>query len=250
MPQNDLHQISETLDATSVHFWWVDLACGDAERQCYLDSLPAEDQVAVLRFSTPNLQRRATVAKAVTRQILAAYLSEDPASLVFDKNAHGKPNVTHSQGLQFNLSHSGECMLLGVCLGEELGVDVEYTARNVDVLPIAERFFHQEEVAAIHAAKPADRQDLFYEIWVKKEAFVKAKGRGLSYHLDKFYVSGTVAGKAGVEGGAFEVIDDGVHVTGWKGLALRAFGPDYSAAAIIGSDLTDVKVHYWSPPLR
>src|SRR5256885_15921185 len=70
-------------------------------------------------------QREATDALPV-RALLAAYLRVAPETLLFVRGEHGKPDLA---GLQFNLSHTGTALLLGVSREVELGVDLERTTR-------------------------------------------------------------------------------------------------------------------------
>jgi 4'-phosphopantetheinyl transferase len=75
---------------------------------------------------------------------------------------------------------------MAVGRGRTVGVDVEYVDARKASVEVATRYFAPREVAALEAA-PRELQDhLFFEYWTLKEAYIKARGMGLSLPLDKF----------------------------------------------------------------
>lgn len=108
---------------------------------------------------------------------------------VLRKGKHGKPYIepTHEMGesIEFSISHSG---LYWVCLiaKSAVGVDIE-RKKNISearFIKIAQRFFSEEEQTYV---KQYGKEG-FYHIWVRKEAFIKCKGTGLSENLKSFSV--------------------------------------------------------------
>ncbi|MFE0152156.1 4'-phosphopantetheinyl transferase family protein [Nonomuraea sp. NPDC059007] len=82
-----------------------------------------------------------------------------------------------SQGLDFNLSHSGEWALIAVAPeGRRVGVDVERISSDVDILELAARMYQPEEVERVRAAGAPE----FFRLWTAKEAYIKATGVGLA----------------------------------------------------------------------
>jgi len=115
-----------------------------------------------------------------------------PAQLRFHYNNHGKPylkNTSESTGIRFNLSHSEGLILYAVTQDRELGVDVEYLNRNVDYEEIAEHIFSPSEKYALMNCPASERSIGFYRTWVRREAYAKALGVGLSASLPEFGVS-------------------------------------------------------------
>jgi len=105
------------------------------------------------------------------------------------RDAHGKPQLAGvSRGVRFSLSHSGECALLAISVGREVGVDVE-EHRPVDFLSLARSAFSPHERAALEELPMNEHADAFYRCWTRKESFIKARGDGLSFPLDGFDVS-------------------------------------------------------------
>src|SRR5207244_2000937 len=103
-------------------------------------------------------------------------------SLRFRAGTHGKPALEFPEegaALHFNLSHSGDLAILAVAAAE-IGVDVERIAPRPSLERLAERFFSKREVQAFGGVPAAFRSAAFYGAWVRKEAFLKATGLGLS----------------------------------------------------------------------
>lgn len=216
----------------AVHAWRASLDVPfDLQRR--LEEVLSPDEVAAAaRFRAPESRRRHAAAHGVLRLVLARYLAADPRSLRFVRRCavcggpHGKPAlaVPRSEGLSFNLSHSGSIALVAVARRRPVGVDCEQLRPDVAHREIAARFFTPREVAQLDGLPEAAGRDAFFACWVRKEAYVKARGEGLSLSLDAFDVSS-------VDGGRGHVIArDGREVTpGWQVLDL-APAPGYVGA--------------------
>lgn len=172
------------LNQNEVHLWEFNL---DQHDSLFFTFLDAGEQERAARFATPELQNRFVVAHAVTRKILSPYLSCSPEDILFTKNAFGKPMLA-SASLEFNLSHTGNCAVLAIA-NRPVGVDIEFVSRSVDVLELAQRFFAEEEYQALLRHSPEEQKLLFFRIWTRKEALIKAIGKGLSQNLNSFVVS-------------------------------------------------------------
>lgn len=131
-------------------------------------------------------QQKWLFARAMLRRVLSSYLSCTPLDITFEMNAHGKPFVRDSD-VKFNLSHADDCVLIGVTLQHDIGVDVEKARENKDVIALSKRFFSPSEFLAIQSA--AEPQATFYRCWTCKEAFIKATGLGLSFGLSDFEIA-------------------------------------------------------------
>src|SRR6185503_1727872 len=101
--------------------------------------------------------------------------------------------------LEFNLSHSGALALVAAARGRPVGVDVERHRPGVETLEIAARFFTPRELGALRALDADGRVAGFFLCWTRKEAYVKARGEGLTVPLDAFDVSCTPGEPARIE---------------------------------------------------
>jgi 4'-phosphopantetheinyl transferase len=143
--------------------------------------------------------------------------------------------MSSEPSLQFNVSHSGDVVLLGFAL-RNLGVDVERRQDGVDFAGLAKTSFSQMEQDTILALTPEKRASLFYEYWTCKEACIKADGRGLSAPLHQFSI---VASARGSEWRDVAVANPGVFESAWR---VRMLGtiPGYAAAVAAPGDGWDV----------
>jgi 4'-phosphopantetheinyl transferase len=157
-----------------------------------MDSLSPEERARAERFAVEDARVRYIAAHGVLRAILSRYVNERPDRLTFTAGPHGKPSLTGPRGavesVRFNLAHSDDAALIAVARDREVGVDVERIRGDVESLGIAERFFAPGEFERLRHVPSDDANRLFFTLWTSKEAFVKARGTGLSLGLDRFEV--------------------------------------------------------------
>lgn len=130
-------------------------------------------------------------ARILMRRALGRYLNLPPASLTFLRTAKGKPFLADlpahikPQSMYFNLSHAEDYVVLAVAK-QPVGVDIEYTLRKNDVLAIADHYFYGDEIKQLFAYPQAQQCDRFFDYWTLKEAYMKARGEGISLGLSNF----------------------------------------------------------------
>ncbi len=98
---------------------------------------------------------------------------------------HGKPGFEDMDGLYFNLSHSGDLILMALT-DTETGCDIQKIKKGS--VRLAGRFFTPEENEMIESAKDGDIDEVFTRIWARKESYIKALGEGLGHDLRSFSV--------------------------------------------------------------
>ena len=145
---------------------------------------PAEIQKAD-RYLKQSDRHLSLVSRALVRYLIAEVTRQDPESLCFSTNEHGKPFLVGFPEIHFNLSHSHGAAVCALCRNAAVGVDVEDMGRHTD-LSIAKRFFSSYETALVSKASGAEKRKLFFDIWTLKEAYIKAVGKGLSIPLNSF----------------------------------------------------------------
>ena len=69
---------------------------------------------------------------------------------------------------------------------EPVGIDIEYTPRNNDVMAVADRYFYGAELEELQALSPSEQRERFFDYWTLKEAYIKARGEGISLGLANF----------------------------------------------------------------
>ncbi len=151
--------------------------------------LSGDERSRATRFYFQRDRERYIVGHALLRLLLAHYLASSPEQIRFEDGSHGKPALAppyKQSGLRFNLSHSGDRVVVGITRGRELGVDVEYMDRRRASLDLASRFFAPPEVENLQALPTEMQLAGFFNCWTRKEAFIKGTGKGLAQGLDTF----------------------------------------------------------------
>jgi 4'-phosphopantetheinyl transferase len=181
------------LTADDLHVWQISLDQPEKRVAQWRVLLSADERARADRFHFERDRRRYIVARGGLRSIVSHYLDLPPESLAFDYGPQGKPHLSLAVDqipLCFNLTHAHELALYAITRAYEVGIDVEYTKRQVtDIDQLAERFFSVNERAVYHALPASTRRAAFFRCWTRKEAFIKAVGEGLSHPLDRFDVT-------------------------------------------------------------
>jgi len=179
---------AEVLAAEDLHIWQTTLDVGGDEAT-RLSRILSDDELArAARFRFDRDRIRYIAGRAQLRMLLADYVDAAPAELVFEYGANNKPSLA-GRGPHFNLTHSGALALYAVCADVEVGIDVELYDPEFAGERIPERFFAPDEVLALRAIPEELQARGFLELWTRKEAFIKARGDGLSLALDSFSVT-------------------------------------------------------------
>jgi 4'-phosphopantetheinyl transferase len=167
-----------------IHIWYLPLSITGDRLEQFLGVLSIEETERAAKFAFPYLRQRYTAAHGMLRLILGSVLNRDPTELSFRNGDHGKPFLVE-EDLQFNLSHSSEHGLLAVTPRTEIGVDIEGMSRKVDTGGIAERFFSEREAGELFSLEDEHQRHGFFNLWTRKEAWLKATGIGITEGLNK-----------------------------------------------------------------
>lgn len=180
-----------SLGSDEVHVWLAFLDRMIPHLGSLLQTLADEEIEKAGRFHFQKDRDEYVLARGLLRNILSSYTGILPGQLRFRCNRYGKPALTKQCGgrnLEFNLSHAHGAVLYAVTCGRKVGVDLEYVRGDLDYRQLAKRFFSPHE-ASVLGLLPSDlRQKAFFTCWTRKEAYVKAKGTGVSLDLQSFDV--------------------------------------------------------------
>jgi 4'-phosphopantetheinyl transferase len=186
-PPDDL-----VLQVDDVHVWRVKVTDKVAPGGARGTNLSKAELDRANRFQFESDRDRFMVSRCSLREILSRYLDQPPAAIKFEHGEFGKPYIDSlptGVGLSFNLSHSGEYILIAVGRNRKVGVDIEKIRPQVDLEGIARRFFSPNEVKSLIRFEDELRLEAFFRCWTRKEAYIKARGGGLSIPLDQFDVT-------------------------------------------------------------
>ncbi len=128
------------------------------------------------------------ISNGLLRKLLASYTGISMMNIKFIYNDFGKPLLINNNNIKFNLSHSNEYCLIGINRNDNIGVDIEWINKNIAIDDIAGNYFSNNEINKFNSVKPNHKITSFYKIWTRKEAFIKAVGKGLSIPLNSFDV--------------------------------------------------------------
>jgi 4'-phosphopantetheinyl transferase len=152
-------------------------------------SLMAEDEATRHgRFVFDRHRHEYLVTRGLVRGVLGRVLERPPASLRFVPNDHGRPLLVDGGDLRFNLTNSVHLVACAVAEGREIGVDTEPLSRADEILGIVDSVFTAAERAALAALPLERRRRRAVELWTLKEAYMKARGLGMSLPVEKFEI--------------------------------------------------------------
>jgi 4'-phosphopantetheinyl transferase len=236
------------LGSKEVHVWRASLDEPTQQLDSFLHTLAADEQTKAERFYFQKDRDRFIIAHGVLRAILGLYLNRAPKSFSFCYSSHGKPALACESGgdtIRFNMSHSHGVALYAVTRGREIGIDLEFIRCNLEAAQIAERFFSQSEIATLRALPPSLRKYAFFLCWTRKEAYIKARGEGLSIPLDQFDVSLTPGEPAEL----LTTRPDSDEALRWS-LKELILGSGYVAALAVEGRGWTLRCWQWPRPLR
>jgi 4'-phosphopantetheinyl transferase len=178
------------LPPDEVHVWTVEPERISEPRLLaeYHALLDSSERDRHQRFHFEKHRRQFLVSHALVRLCLSRYAPVPPEAWAFTLNEYGRPEVAGqgSPRLRFNLSHTDGMAICAVTLETEVGADVEDTLRPGETVELADRFFAPTESAALRALPVERQRERFFELWTLKEAYIKARGMGLSLPLEQF----------------------------------------------------------------
>jgi 4'-phosphopantetheinyl transferase len=203
----------------SRHGWWMGTA------QTLLD--PEEAERASLLARRADVERF-VLGRGVVRVVVAGLFGVEAKKIRLHAGDRGKPFLPDHPELRFNVAHSGDVVVVAVRRAVEVGVDVEQIRPEAVDSVLARRFMTASELESMAALDPTSAIERFFEVWVRKEAYVKGLGRGLSLGLETFSVS------LGSE--APQPVDDPRSSETWSTLGLSVESGHRAAVASAGTD--------------
>jgi 4'-phosphopantetheinyl transferase len=158
---------------------------GDHEVVSACAVLSPEEKLRQRQLHFPEDRRDFASAHALLRQSLSLYSDINPEDWRFKVDVNGKPFILRTgnqrqKPFSFSLSHTRGLVACAIGTQLDVGIDVERLDRMVDIDSIAPLCLSSSELNALMRCPGHERQIRFIELWVLKEALVKAIGTGLS----------------------------------------------------------------------
>ncbi|WP_405569288.1 4'-phosphopantetheinyl transferase family protein [Streptomyces sp. NBC_01167] len=149
--------------------------------------LTEEERARGARLVTPAARQRFLGRRLLSRYALSDRTGRPLDSWRFTTGRYGRPETEpDTDGVRFSLSHTEGLIVCAVTHGRSCGVDVEGTTASAESAHYISRFFAADELLELAALDPADLVARVGDLWVLKEAYLKAQGTGLHRSLAGF----------------------------------------------------------------
>ncbi|WP_418603971.1 4'-phosphopantetheinyl transferase family protein [Hwangdonia sp.] len=220
-----------------IHTWLVNFDDKDEDAiNKYYYLLSEDEKKRASKYKFHKDKRCYIITKGALRLLSERYLNIDARAITFDYGKYGKPDFSFNTNLKFNISHSGDILALSFVKEFDIGVDIEKIKDNFDVFEIASNFFSTLEIETLKKVPKEKQVEYFYRCWTRKESFIKAKAKGLSFPLDSFSVCINSDKKTEL----LETKWDAAEKHQWK-LFTFSHQPDYLGAISIKGDIKTVE---------
>ena len=231
---------SLALKSDEVHVWRASLEMPPSQVSTLKQILSADEISRAGRFHFQKDQDHFVVARGLLRTILGRYVGRNPEDLRFCYGLNGKPSLTGEteEKIRFNVSHSYGLSLFAVTLNRDTGVDLEYIRSDLSLGDLAEQFLSPRELLAFKAVPEHDRTRAFFTAWTRKEAYLKAQGRGLSGDLKQLEVVPAL----GCPSEFPEINGSNQEDSPWLLMDLAVL-PEYAAALVVEGH--DLQLKFW-----
>lgn len=157
-----------------------------------MEVLSAQEQKKAASFRQEQGRMHFIASRILLRRILNLYLCCPAKELSFQTGPHGKPYLCPQKNnfpkIHFNLSHSGEFVVLAFSPASPVGIDIETVRMKLRLETLVRRFFHPDEYSEFLRLDETSQKDFVFRRWTVREAFLKGIGSGLTISPDSFYV--------------------------------------------------------------
>ncbi|MDY8107636.1 4'-phosphopantetheinyl transferase superfamily protein [Fulvimarina sp. 2208YS6-2-32] len=208
------------------------------------------------RFRVQGARQEFLVGRALLRtRLSAACPNVAPSDWRFSPNAYGRPSIdwramggdgrasAEPSDLFFNLSHTRGLVALAIGPRQEIGIDVEAISRGAPGQDVARRYFTTGEADWIEGdADEGARTERFFALWTLKEAYIKARGMGLSLPLDGFFFDCSKSPPPIAFNGKIDDVP-----SRWR-FSRRTIGPQHRLALALPADFEEPRFFEVHPP--
>ena len=173
----------------NVDLWHGELVDTQTCSESFLSCLDTNELARAESYSKPLLKWRYIEARGRLKFLLADYLDISPNHVQIAQTEHGKPYLPNHPQLVFNISHTANQLVIAVAKHCQLGVDIERIQARSTLAALVKKCFSTSEAAYWQNLPESEKAWVFYQFWTKKEAFVKATGRGIALGLQQCEVN-------------------------------------------------------------
>lgn len=173
----------ELLPPGEVHVWTHDPDRGHRRYgdRDWLPLLSPDERMQLGRFTRIEDRRRYGATRAMLRRVLSSYNDTPPEAWRFQRGGKGRPEVSSPRtDLRFNVTHTRGLICVMIGRDRRLGIDVEDRGRSLDTAALARRWLDEGEQRELRKLPAMDRKLYMLQLWTLREAYLKARGIGVS----------------------------------------------------------------------
>jgi len=189
----DLNSISKltSLNNDEIHILIIEFSKFTNQFNQYYKLLSKKEKQRADKFHFEKDRHVFAITRAILRLMFSQLLKIKPSEIKLKKNDYGKPYLdgSHNSNIFFNVSHSKNYAIIGINLDSEIGVDIEFVNEKFITDEIAKNYFSKYEIDKYFSLSEHKKVKSFFNLWTRKEAYIKAKGMGLSIPLNSFDIS-------------------------------------------------------------
>ncbi|MEO9892384.1 4'-phosphopantetheinyl transferase superfamily protein [Aurantibacter sp.] len=172
-----------------LHIWNFKAIKDEPKLHILSKTLSADEHLRASKYRFEKDRAVYITARYLLRTLISSYLEINPKEIVFDYSEYDKPTYLGNIELDFNVSHSGNRIIIGLAKQQIIGVDIEKIKNDFNPIELANNVFSNDEINALSEYNGEELYRAFYRGWTRKESFIKAVGEGLSYPLKSFSVT-------------------------------------------------------------
>ncbi|MCR8746645.1 4'-phosphopantetheinyl transferase family protein [Romboutsia lituseburensis] len=144
--------------------------------------LTIDEEIKKEKYYYKRKKKCYVISHGIVNYIYSKWIGCTVKELSFNKGPFLKPYIDNEYRIQYNITHSKDLLAIGLSK-YTIGIDLEYIDKNMDYEDIVNMCFHKKESSFIQK-----NLNLFYKVWVIKEAYLKLIGEGLNRPLNSFYI--------------------------------------------------------------
>lgn len=154
----------------------IELSKFEKEVSSLLEFLSPSEYERAKRYHFSKDKNRFIICRAALKFLLGKQTGMDIKTIVIKEHLNKKPYLPTHPFVYFNVAHAGEFAMIAIA-NNPVGVDIEYINRNFEYNEILASIFNKSEIEAVFNSN--DNLLTFYKLWTRKEAIVKATGKGI-----------------------------------------------------------------------
>jgi len=227
-----------TVNRDSVELWYGELTADDLTYHRYWPLLDTAEHAHAQQLTNPLIRQRYVQVHGRLRSILSRYLGRPPERINIKKAEYGKPYLADYPELAFNLSHAANSLVIAVAYDCRLGVDIEHCKPRSNLPQLVAKCFADDEADYWHNLPEEQKNLAFYRFWTRKEAFVKATGRGIALGLSQCVIN------PGNQASFLNLPAEFGQTRSWRISAIQlATRPSLCGAIVADKAVTEINLH-------